>query len=39
MTCPNADDYPGTVTVMDPDGLSDTQAFTFGICESGELEP
>lgn len=39
VTCPNADDYVSTVTVTDDDGLADTQPFTFGICESGELEP
>ena len=35
VNCPNLAPYPSTVTVMDPDGNSDTESFTFGICETG----
>jgi hypothetical protein len=35
LNCPNTASYPGTVTVTDPEGNSDTQAFTIGICMSG----
>lgn len=35
ISCPQVASYPGTVTVMDPQGNSDTQAFTIGVCQDG----
>lgn len=35
INCPNLAPYSGSVTVMDPEGNSDTQAFTINVCMSG----
>ncbi len=35
LNCPNLASYPATVTVTDPEGNSDSQAFTIGVCMTG----
>lgn len=35
ISCPHLAPYPGTITVGDPEGNSDSQSFTIGVCVSG----
>ena len=35
VSCPNLAAYPGTITVMDPEGNSDSQAINVTICTDG----
>jgi hypothetical protein len=35
INCPNAAPYGGNVTVTDPEGNSDTQAISIGVCTDG----
>ncbi len=39
VTCPQIGAYAGTVTVSDPEGNSDTAAFSFGPCADGQVTP
>jgi hypothetical protein len=32
VSCPQLAPYSGSVTVTDPEGNSDTESFTFGVC-------
>jgi hypothetical protein len=36
VACPQTAPYASTVTVQDPQGNSDEQTFTIGICEDGQ---
>jgi hypothetical protein len=35
LTCPQMAPYPGTATVSDDEGHSDTQSFTIAVCVDG----
>lgn len=39
ITCPNLAPYRGNVTVRDPEGNMDMEAFMFGPCSDGEVLP
>jgi hypothetical protein len=39
ITCPNLAPYMGNVTVRDPEGNMDMEAFMFGPCSDGEVMP
>lgn len=38
ITCPNFSTYAGNVTVMDPEGNSDSATFAFGPCDTGGVD-